>query len=163
MTEELCPCGSGSTYDKCCEPVVMGVRSAATAEELMRGRYTAYAKGVVDFVLSSTHPDRRAECDEKAISAWSKNSVWRGLEIRSTQKGGPEDNEGEVEFVAEFTEDRMKKTLHETGTFKKIDGNWFYMDGRIHPPKPFVRQESKVSRNDPCPCGSGKKFKKCCF
>ncbi|MFP4013748.1 MAG: YchJ family protein [Chitinispirillaceae bacterium] len=163
MEEELCPCGSGSTYDKCCEPIVFGMRPAATAEELMRGRYTAYARGVVEFILSSTHPDRRAECDEKAIRAWSNNSVWQGLEIRSTYMGGPEDTMGEVEFVAQYTEDRVKKTLHETGTFKKIDGSWYYMDGRIHPPKPFVRQESKVNRNDPCPCGSGKKYKKCCF
>jgi preprotein translocase subunit SecA len=28
--------------------------------------------------------------------------------------------------------------------------------------KPIVRQEAKVGRNDPCPCGSGKKYKKCC-
>lgn len=34
------------------------------------------------------------------------------------------------------------------------------------PPKgnttPFVRNEQKVGRNDPCPCDSGLKFKKCC-
>jgi hypothetical protein len=29
------------------------------------------------------------------------------------------------------------------------------------PPQPFVR-ESKIGRNDPCSCGSGKKYKKCC-
>ncbi|MFP4681969.1 MAG: YchJ family protein [Chitinispirillaceae bacterium] len=163
MEEELCPCGSGRTYEECCEPVVMSVRPAATAEELMRGRYAAYANGVVDFVLSSTHPDRRKECDERAIKSWSKNSEWHGLEIVSTEKGGADDNEGNVEFIAHFTEDRMKKTLHETGTFQKIEGNWYYLDGKIHPPKPFVRKESKVNRNDPCPCGSGKKYKKCCF
>ena len=28
--------------------------------------------------------------------------------------------------------------------------------------KPFVHQASKVGRNDPCPCGSGRKFKQCC-
>ena len=28
--------------------------------------------------------------------------------------------------------------------------------------KPIVREEPKVGRNDPCPCGSGKKYKKCC-
>ena len=28
--------------------------------------------------------------------------------------------------------------------------------------KPFVHRAEKVGRNDPCPCGSGKKFKKCC-
>ena len=28
-------------------------------------------------------------------------------------------------------------------------------------PQPFVRQGGKVGRNDPCPCGSGKKYKQC--
>ena len=28
---------------------------------------------------------------------------------------------------------------------------------------PFVNNEEKISRNDPCPCGSGKKYKKCCM
>jgi uncharacterized protein YchJ len=28
--------------------------------------------------------------------------------------------------------------------------------------EPYVRQEAKIGRNDPCPCGSGKKYKKCC-
>lgn len=27
----------------------------------------------------------------------------------------------------------------------------------------IVRNENKISRNDPCPCGSGKKYKKCCI
>lgn len=31
------------------------------------------------------------------------------------------------------------------------------------PKKPFVREEPRVGRNDPCPCGSGKKYKKCCM
>ncbi len=30
------------------------------------------------------------------------------------------------------------------------------------PQKPFVHQASKTGRNDPCPCGSGRKFKQCC-
>lgn len=29
-------------------------------------------------------------------------------------------------------------------------------------PQPVVRDHDKVGRNDPCPCGSGKKYKKCC-
>ena len=28
---------------------------------------------------------------------------------------------------------------------------------------PIVRQGRKIGRNDPCPCHSGKKFKKCCI
>ncbi len=31
-----------------------------------------------------------------------------------------------------------------------------------HAPQPYVREQPKVGRNEPCVCGSGKKFKKCC-
>ena len=31
-----------------------------------------------------------------------------------------------------------------------------------HVRAPYVRSDPKVGRNDPCTCGSGKKFKKCC-
>jgi preprotein translocase subunit SecA len=31
-----------------------------------------------------------------------------------------------------------------------------------HVPQPFVRDQPKIGRNEPCVCGSGKKFKKCC-
>ena len=159
----LCPCRSQRSYSDCCEPVITSARPAETAEELMRGRYSAYAKGVIEFIISSTHPDRRSECDEKAIRAWSANSDWTEFEIVSAEGGRAGDNEGKVEFIARFTEDRMKKTLHETGSFKRMDdGCWYYVDGAVHPPKPFVRQDGKVNRNDPCPCGSGKKYKKCC-
>ncbi len=30
-------------------------------------------------------------------------------------------------------------------------------------PKPITRPGSRIGRNDPCPCGSGKKYKKCCM
>lgn len=34
--------------------------------------------------------------------------------------------------------------------------------GHDHDNTPFVRSEPKIGANDPCHCGSGKKFKKCC-
>ncbi|MDG5815788.1 YchJ family protein [Chitinispirillales bacterium ANBcel5] len=160
---EKCSCNSGLEYKDCCEPCIKGTGPAQTAEAIIRARYTAYVRGAVDFILSSTHPDRRSECDEKAIKEWSANSQWEGLKIISTSKGGVNDEEGEVEFIASFSENRIKKDLHETGMFKRIDGAWYYLDGKIHPQKPFIRKESKVMRNDPCTCGSGKKFKKCCM
>ncbi len=33
----------------------------------------------------------------------------------------------------------------------------------VAPEEPFRREAPKVGRNDPCPCGSGKKYKKCCM
>jgi len=163
QNNEACPCLSGKPYVSCCGPVITAARPAATAEELMRARYSAYVRGVVGFIISSTHSDRRSECDEKAIRSWSANSEWTGIEIVSTEKGLDGDDEGQVEFIVQYTEDRIKKTLHETGTFKRTDGQWYYFDGTVHPPKPFIREEEKINRNDPCPCGSGKKYKKCCM
>lgn len=38
-----------------------------------------------------------------------------------------------------------------------------YEDDLYFPEEPYVRPEPKTGRNDPCPCGSGKKYKKCCL
>ena len=37
-----------------------------------------------------------------------------------------------------------------------------YLEDTSGKVKPIVRAGSKIGRNDPCPCGSGKKYKKCC-
>jgi SEC-C motif len=37
-----------------------------------------------------------------------------------------------------------------------------FADASSTKPKPFVSPTTKIGRNDPCPCGSGKKYKKCC-
>jgi len=38
-----------------------------------------------------------------------------------------------------------------------------FEDAASGKPKPIVRPGSRLKRNDPCPCGSGKKYKKCCL
>jgi SEC-C motif domain protein len=160
---DFCPCGSQKPYAECCEPLLLNISFASTAEQLMRARYTAYVKNAIQFVLDTTLQEKRKECDEKAIRDWSLNSQWHKLEIISTSNGGPEHIEGTVEFIAHFTEYGVLKNLHEKGLFKKINGQWFYVDGEIQKSKPFIRADVKISRNDPCLCGSGKKYKKCCF
>ena len=162
-TENACPCGSERPYAECCEPVIEGKRSAKTAEELMRSRYSAYAKGKVSHVLKSSHPNLRQTLDENATRQWSDGAEWEHIEIVRTEKGGEDDDEGAVEFIAHFTEDGVKRTHHEISHFKKFRGRWYYNDGEVVKPRPFKREEPKTGRNDPCPCGSGKKFKKCCM
>jgi len=157
-----CPCGSQKTYEQCCEPYISGTEKAPTAEALMRARYSSYSKVAVEFILTSTIEEKRNECDEKAIRSWAENSIWHSLEIVSTDKGGADDSEGMVEFIANFSEKGIKKNYHEKGTFKKINDEWLYEDGDIQRPQPFIRSEEKPSRNSPCSCGSGKKYKKCC-
>ena len=51
---------------------------------------------------------------------------------------------------------------HEVATFRKVEDRWYFVDGKMAKHETFVRQAPKVGRNDPCPCGSGKKYKKCC-
>ena len=38
-----------------------------------------------------------------------------------------------------------------------------YLEAAGGKPKPIARPAAKVGRNDPCPCGSGQKYKKCCL
>lgn len=159
---ENCPCGSGKTYENCCRPLIKGTLQAQTPEALMRSRYTAFAKIKVQYLLDTVHPDQRKDHDAGSIRKWSKNSLWRGLTIRDTQNGGPDDKEGIVEFIAEYIEKDKKKRHHEIARFKKKDDSWYFYDGEAPVQKQVVRSSLKVGRNDPCPCGSGKKFRKCC-
>ena len=159
---EMCPCGSTRTYEECCGLLIKGERPAVTAEQVMRSRYSAYVKVETDYLFSTTHPDHRQGYDHKGTKLWAENSQWEGLEILGTSGGGPEDSEGEVEFIACYREKGLKKQYHENAHFKKENGIWYFTEGAAVAPKPIIRTEPKVGRNDPCPCGSGKKFKKCC-
>ncbi|HSQ42921.1 MAG TPA: YchJ family protein [Fibrobacteraceae bacterium] len=162
MTNDLCPCGSGKTYAECCEPIIKGQVKAPTPEALMRSRYTAYAKHEIPWLRDSLEENQRKDFDEKNVETWSRQSEWMGMEIRRTEKGGPEDTTGFVEFVAKFKQEGVVREHHELGEFHKVNEQWFFYDGRGIKPAPFKHDKPQVGRNDPCPCGSGKKFKKCC-
>jgi SEC-C motif-containing protein len=159
---ELCPCGSGKKYSECCEPLIKGTVKAATAEILMRARYSAYVKQEIDFIVKSCEEGEKiAQIDRKATEDWSKNSTWHGLKILRTEKGSEDDTEGLVEFTATYTRKGIRDIHHELAEFKKIDGEWFYYAGDVKP-ETVVRESRKIGRNEPCPCGSGKKYKNCC-
>jgi SEC-C motif-containing protein len=159
---DICPCGSSLTYDACCRPVIKGERPATTAEELMRSRYSAYVMKEIDFLRTSLHPGHRSDFNEKSTRAWAESSEWHSLEILKTVEGGPEDSEGKVEFIATFSDKGTRKEHHELSSFRKENGMWYLVKGETLPAKQVVRSTPKTGRNDPCPCGSGKKFKKCC-
>ena len=104
----------------------------------------------------------RAEFDEKTTRDWSSSAQWQGLDIVSTEKGGKNDEDGTVDFVAHYSANGKQCEHCEHSFFKKIDGEWRFIDGTIKSEAPYRREVPKVGRNDPCPCGSGKKYKKCC-
>ncbi len=157
---EKCPCGSGLTYESCCQPILQGKVEAPTAEALMRARYTAYAKGEIEFIESTHERDQRDEVSIEETRKWSRESSWLGLKILSKEKGGVSDDWGKVEFVATYSQRGLKDSYHEIAEFKKVNGRWFYDKGVVVPTT-ITREAPKLGRNEPCYCGSGKKYKHC--
>ena len=129
---DSCPCGSSVDYGSCCGPIIKGEKAAATAEQLMRSRYSAYVKKEIPFILTSLHPDHRADYDEKSSRAWAESAQWHGIKILKTVKGGPQDTEGEVEFSVSYTEKGMKQEHHERSSFQKKGDNWYFHDRQDH-------------------------------
>ncbi len=157
-----CPCGSGRSYETCCGPLISGDQAAPTAEALMRSRYSAYVQCEIDYLGETLHPNHRSDYDAAATRRWAEGADWLGLEIGDVEQGSEEDEEGMVEFIASFREKGATRRHHEFSRFQKQDGRWYYLDGKLGTPETFVRETPRVGRNDPCPCGSGKKYKKCC-
>lgn len=157
-----CPCCSGAPFAECCEPILTGQRPALTAEQLMRSRYTAYARGAVDWILESQAPEGRQFTDRKATEEWSRRSEWQGLEIVESRDGGEADDVGFVEFKARYRIGEEDIVHHEVASFRKEEGRWYFVDGVEKKPRPYRRPAPKVGPNEPCPCGSGRKHKKCC-
>ncbi len=124
----------------------------------MRSRYAAYATGRVDYVVASHNPATRDQVDESAAKQWSESASWEGLEVHNSKTDG---DDGHVEFTARYSMKGQHLRHRELAVFRKIDGRWMYHDGEMVKPKPVTREAPKVGRNDPCSCGSGKKYKKC--
>ena len=126
-----CPCRSGLPYGECCGPLHAGSRTAGTAEALMRSRYAAFAVGDADHLLATWHPTTRP-----SSLALDDRQKWRGLDILATRRGGPFDDDGEVEFVATFRWAQGAGAgaggqLHEVSRFVREGGRWFYLDGEV--------------------------------
>jgi len=147
-----CSCNSGKAYDECCGPLIEGKRDAATPEELMRSRYTAYTLVNLDYIEKTMRGTVLKLFNKQAALDWSKKAEWLGLIVINVSQLSPDNKTGFVEFCAKYRVDGKQQFLCELSKFQKEDDCWFYVDGK----------QLKIGRNDPCPCGSGKKYKKCC-
>jgi SEC-C motif-containing protein len=127
----------------------------------MRSRYTAYAVNSLEYLRDTLLPEEREEFDIEAARKWSESAEWEGLEILGTEQGGAEDETGAVDFIARYSQSGVHQAHRELGSFRKVEGRWLYVDGQVRG-EPQRRAAPKVGRNEPCPCGSGKKYKKCC-
>jgi len=154
-----CPCGSGSLFEACCEPILTGKRAAASAEQLMRARFTAHVAHDFKFLHATYRPTSAlpyvAEEGEPTLQ-WTKLVVHAHETTDNPDKAF-------VDFSAYGTEDGTEKVLHEKAEFLRINGTWLYTREARLGPAPYKSATPKVGRNDPCPCGSGKKYKQCCL
>lgn len=123
----------------------------------MRSRFTAYAYHDAAYLLATWDNAKKPQ----SIDFSKDKTVWTKLEIVNVKKGGKNDAKGLVEFKAFFNLDNEERVMHELSRFKKSGGRWYYLDGLVKSiGKP--KTESGQGKNAPCPCGSGKKFKRCC-
>lgn len=143
----MCICGSDKEFLECCEPIIVKKQKAKTAEELMRSRYSAYVMANGSYLVHSAAKANRYADDIALIEEFSNSVEWLKLDILEVQ-------ENQVEFKAYYRDSEGIKVLHERSRFIQEDGEWKYSDGELF--------NTKVERNEPCPCGSGKKYKKCC-
>jgi len=125
-TDDACPCGSGQPYAACCGRYHAGA-AAPDAERLMRSRYSAYVRGLVDYLRATWHPDTRpAELELDA----APRPQWLGLAVKS--HAAQDDGHATVEFVARYKRNGRAFRLHETSRFVRLDGRWVYVDGDVN-------------------------------
>jgi SEC-C motif-containing protein len=157
-----CPCTSGRSREACCGPLLDGRATASTAEALMRARYSAFVEKNLGFIRDTLGGPAKETHDEDGIRRWAEESQWLGLKVVGTEGGGEADEAGVVEFIAKYKAEGRVVSHQERARFERIDGQWAFVDSAEPRPATFRREEPKIHRNDPCPCGSGKKHKKCC-
>ena len=119
------PCGSGRAYERCCGPLHAG-GAAETAQQLMRSRFSAFARGLDAYLLASWHPSTRP-----ATLELDEGVQWRRLQIVDAVAGAAGDAEGVVEFRASYRDpDGAAGLLHERSRFVRDSaGRWSYLDG----------------------------------
>ena len=101
----------------------------------MRSRYSAYALGMADYIMGTTHPKYGAyQHDKKSwkkqILAFSNGATFRKLEILSDHEG---DIEAFVTFTAYLDREGDDITYTELSRFIKEGDRWLYAEGKIGP------------------------------
>lgn len=144
-----CPCGKNETYAACCEKYISGAEIPSTPEDLMRSRYTAYSKANIDYIQQTMKSPAADNYDPVEAKKWAQSTKWLGLKVL---KSSQDNDHGLVEFAAFYSNHDKQNCIYEISLFERENGRWYYIDGK----------QPKIGRNDPCICGSEKKYKKCC-
>lgn len=150
-----CPCGSALEFSTCCEPIINSQNDASSPEALMRSRYSAYATNNVNYIFDTYALSTQKLQSIAEISAWANSTKWLKLTINDTSDDSTYPT---VSFTAYYLNGNDYCSMSECSRFVKENGKWKYLDGEV-----TEHQDIKtIKRNDPCPCQSTKKYKKCC-
>ncbi len=123
-----CYCGRPTSYASCCKKIHDDITTAATAEDLMRSRYSAFVLAKGDYLQKSHHSTTRPSSKEKkSIIQWATSVNWMKLEVLHTSKGTPQDTEGTVAFKAFYYDHEGMQMIHEHSMFTKEQGHWVYL------------------------------------
>lgn len=159
-----CPCNSNLAYTDCCQPFHENKDENPpcpdTAEQLMRSRYSAFVLQKTDYIVATTLPAQQPFLDKQAISDWAKDTDWAGLDVINHMPK-LDKYHASVAFNAYFNvvENTEIKRLfhHELSYFVKAGKHdltkWYFLDPTLN---------MSISQKQPCICGSGEKFKRCC-
>jgi len=155
-SKNKCPCGGGDeklSYEDCCKKYHKGKEYPDDPVTLMRSRFSAYAQGEVDYIVSTTHPDNPAIEGSKLdsgkvvstfkqdVKATCKKVRFLKLDVQSSEDGADE-REAFVTFQAiiqvtgqkGFRQNNFdKETMLEKSRFLKSEGSdkWLYVDGDV--------------------------------
>ena len=149
----MCLCGKEQEFESCCNPFIDGKNVAQSSVVLMRSRYSAYAQGNAQYIFDTYAPEKQAENPVKEIAEFANSCQFIKLEVLDSQD---QTDAGYVKFKAHYLFGNLYCILEEKSDFIRIEDAWYYLYGDITP-----TPEVKLNRNDLCPCGSQKKFKKC--
>ena len=104
---------------------------APTALALMRSRYAAFVRGAIDYLIETHDASTRSSVERGSLAKWSRETLWMGLEIVATERGGEDDDEGIVEFIARGVTNGKPFVQRERSRFRRVDGAWYYLDGKV--------------------------------
>ena len=153
---QKCHCGQAKVFKDCCQPIIEGQVKASSPEKLMRSRYSAYCENQFDYILNTYAKSRKNTLSRQDIAQGSEQTCWLALDVMSTEENLENPS---VTFKAYYSYDKQLMLLHEKSYFAQEKGDWVYVNGDIMPDSGHL----KYDRNAPCFCGSGKKFKRCCY
>ncbi len=98
----------------------------------MRSRYSAYALELIDYLVTTTHPDKRTRNLAAEIAEWAAAADFTALELLKASQGSAKDKQGKVEFIAHYQHDGEPGKIHELSRFRRYQGAWKYLDGTIY-------------------------------